>query len=192
MIRSILLVLIAFFVSHAAAAAPPTVLTFDDINTPAGNTPMPPGYGGLSWPINMGVSRGSLPVYAPQSPPKFVLFDLNNDSGRVESLVTFISGPKIFDGAYFSGYYDVQLKLYSGVTLVSTSSILSLGDIGSGPTFLESGYAGPVDSVGIVGERGYFVMDNFTFEQVPEPSALTLLVVGAISLLGYRKTTSHG
>ena len=132
-------------------------------------------------------------AYIPQSPPNRVLFNRNLEAGVAETLVTFIGGPKIFDGAYFSGFDDVQFNLYIGATLVGTSSVLSLGGIGPsthGPTFLASGYAGPVDTVGIVGDRSYFVMDNFTFEQVPEPSTLLLLGIGAISLLGYRKAKS--
>jgi hypothetical protein len=188
--QSIFVVLIALLYtpSNAIAVGPPTVLTFDDVATPGGNVVlMPPGYGGLNWASNMGVWGYVQPPFNAQSPPNRVLFNFNGELGTVESLVTFIGGPKIFDGAYFSGASNVQFNLYSGTSLVATSSILSLGSGGSGPTFLASGYASPVDKVGIVGSRGLFSMDNFTFEQVPEPSTLLLLGIGAISLLGYRK-----
>jgi hypothetical protein len=152
---------------------------------------MPAGYGGVSWPTNMGFYGISEPPWNPQSSPNRVLFNLNpGDTGVFESIVTFIGGPKIFDGAYFSGRNDVQFKLYGGTILVAESSILSLGSVtssGSGPTFLASGYAGPVDSVGIIGLRGQLVMDDFTFHEVPEPSTLFLLGIGAIRLLGRRR-----
>ena len=61
------------------------------------------------------------------------------------------------------------------------------GGGGIGPTFLPSGYLGPVDQVGIRGSHGFFVMDNFTYHEVPEPSTLLLLAISAISFLGRRK-----
>jgi hypothetical protein len=190
--QSILLVLTALFYlpSYAIAVGPPTVLIFDDV-TIIGNGvfPMPPGYGGLSWPNNMGLWSFAQSPYNPQSPPNRVLFNYNNESGVSESLVTFVGGPKIFEGAYFAGFNNAQFKLYSGATLVSTSGTLF---VTSTPTFLASGYAGPVDKVGIIVNRGTTAMDNFTFQQVPEPSTLFLLVIGAINLLGYRKSKSHG
>jgi hypothetical protein len=192
--QSILLVLtvLLYLPSYASAVGPPTVLNFDDINTTSGVVSMPSGYGGLSWPDSTGgwgfLGNG---LYSPLSPPNRVLFSRNHESGIAESVVTFIGGPKVFDGAFFSGFHDVQFNLYSGATLVATSSVLSFGEVNGGPTFLGSGYAGPVDKVGIIGDRSYFVMDNFTFEQVPEPSILLLLGISAISLLGYRKAKSH-
>jgi hypothetical protein len=188
--QSILLVLTAllYFPSYVIAVGPPIVLTFDDIVVPQFTVvPMPPGYGGVNWPNNMGIWSDVQPPYNPQTPPNRVLFNFNDEAGFAESLVTFIGGTKIFDGAYFSGSNNVQFNLYNGASLVGISSVLNLGPNGSGPTFLASGYAGPVDKVGIVGNRSLFAMDNFTFEQVPEPSILFLLGIGAISLLGYRK-----
>jgi hypothetical protein len=189
--QSIFLVLIAllYFPSYAIAVGPSTVLTFDDVNSGSSVVPMPSGYGGVSWPNNIGIWGYVQPPFNAQSPPNRVLFNFNGELGTVESLVAFIGGSKIFDGAYFSGASNVQFNLYNGTSLVATSSILSLGSGGSGPTFLASGYASPVDKVGIVGTRALFSMDNFTFEQVPEPSTL-LLGLGAFSLLGYRKAKS--
>jgi hypothetical protein len=42
------------------------------------------------------------------------------------------------------------------------------------PTFLASGYSGLVNSIGIVGNKGFFAMDDFTYHLVPEPSTLAL------------------
>jgi PEP-CTERM motif len=141
----------------------------------------------VNWADNMGLYSEPQPPFVPQSPPNRVLFNLG-PFGVGESVVTFIGGPQVFDGAYFAGFNDVQFNLYSGATLVATSSILILGDFGSGgsgPTFLASGYASPVDKVGIVGNRGFLTMDNFTYESVPEPSTFGLIAIGA-SVLGLR------
>ena len=173
--------LAALFPSALFAAQ--TVLNFDDVSAPGpGVVSIPAGYGGVNWAVNMGIWGFDQSPYLPQSPPNRVLFNRNFESGVAESLVSFINGPKIFDGAYFSGQDNVQLNLYSGQTLVATSGVLSLGT-GSGPFFLQSGYAGPVDMVGIVGTRGAFAMDNFTFETVPEPSTFVLAALGAVAVL---------
>jgi hypothetical protein len=188
-VRSSLAIFLSLALStQAIAVGPPTVLTFDDLDLGTFlNVSIPPEYGGVSWPDNMGLYSPPEPPYFPQSPPNRVLFNRYDELGVSESIVTFVGGPKIFDGAYFSGFSDVRFTLYSGGVLVSESSTLVLGSSGSGPTFLASGYPSPVDQVGIIGDRSYFAMDNFTFENVPEPSTLLLLAIGAISLLGYRK-----
>ena len=105
-----------------AAAFAQTVLTFDDVNTGFGVVPIPAGYGGVSWAANMGLWGFPQPPYDPQSPPNRVLFNLNGEGDVIESLVTFIGGPKVFDGAYFSGFGNIQFKLYNGATLVATST----------------------------------------------------------------------
>jgi hypothetical protein len=185
-------VLLALGLAILSASAQTTVLNFDNLNPGVSVIPMPAGYGGLNWAANIGIWGASQPPFNPQSAPNRALFNLSSESGVAESLVTFIAGPKVFDGAYFSGYFNVQFNLYSGATLVATSSLLNLGASGSGPTFLASGYAGPVTTVGIVGDRGLFSMDNFTFEAVPEPSTLSLSVIGIVALgLGCRQRVHH-
>src|SRR5689334_5868857 len=113
---------ISYLPSYAVGAAPSTVLTFDDIATPGLVIyPIPSGYGGVSWPDNVGV--WSYPqgfdgnLYLPESPPNRVLFNRNHETGVAETIVSFINGPTIFDGAYFSGFNSFQFKLYNGSAL---------------------------------------------------------------------------
>jgi hypothetical protein len=143
-------------------SASPTVLDFDDIEF--GQTQIPMGYRGINWASNMGVYSSYVPPWdPPQSPPNRILFNLNNEWDIAESIISFIEAPKIFVGAYFTGYLDVRFNLYSGDTLVSTSGI---GLSNYEPRFLASDYTGPVDRVGIVGFRGELTMDDFTFDQI--------------------------
>src|SRR3954452_23990010 len=100
----ILLSSLCFLASAQSAFAedvPPTVLTFDDIDTGDAVISMPSGYGGVSWPDNVGV--WSFPrefptgtPYPSESPPNRVLFNRNKESGVAESVVAFIGGPVIF------------------------------------------------------------------------------------------------
>jgi hypothetical protein len=73
--RSLFLVLTAllYLPSHAIAVGPPTVLTFDDLVLGNDNYPIPLGYGGVSWPDNMGMYSPPEPPYFAQSPPNRVL-----------------------------------------------------------------------------------------------------------------------
>ena len=161
-------VLVVLALTAVAAGAQTVILNFDDIPT----VRMPSGYGGLNWDNNFGIWGWPQDPYNPHSPPNRVLFNCVSE-GIGESKATFIGSPQIFDGAWFtSDGSTVFLNLYNEGALVATSSVL----VGSAtPTFLSSGYSGLVDSVGIVGDRGYFAMDDFTYHIVPEPSALALL-----------------
>jgi hypothetical protein len=186
---------ILIFGSDTNGATVPTVLNFDDYNIGLPEVAIPAGYGGLNWPSNVGVYGVAEPPWNPQSPPNRVLFNLNTETGLAETQVSFIAGPKIFIGAYFAGRHYVYFNLYNGPTLVHTSSVLILGSPvipDRPPFFLASGYAGPVDTVGIVGVRGQHTMDDFTFAPVvPEPSTILLSGLAAVALPGInRRRTS--
>src|SRR5262245_30434833 len=102
--NSIAPVLLALSLTTATVNATQTVLMFDDVPTVLGIFPIPAGYGGVNWAGNMGLFAEPQPPFEPESGPNRVLFNLG-PFGVGESLVTFIGGPQIFDGAYFSGFY---------------------------------------------------------------------------------------
>ena len=90
--------------------------------------------------------------------------------------MTFVTPGQVFDGAYFSGqsFATVQFELIYNNAVVADSAIL---DTSSTPTFLSSGYTGPVDQVIVLSaDPDYYVMDNVTYgvSSVPEPSAIVM------------------
>jgi hypothetical protein len=188
------LILLLLALTAVVASAGTVVLNFDDIDPSGVVVQMPVGYGGLTWDSNIGVYGWDQPPYNPQSPPNRVLFDLDEEN-VTESHASFIGGPQVFDGAYFAGDGTAEFNLYRGGTLVWTSSVLSLSGT---PTFLSSGYAGLVDTVGIVAPNdGAFVMDDFTFQTsptgAPEPSTFALVVAGILAACmgGRRKSLNR-
>jgi hypothetical protein len=170
---------LVFFILTVTAincSAATVVLNFDDIPVGWGLNPhpMPEGYGGLSWSTNVGAYRESVPPYNIE-----LIFDLQSLRSAAGGFASFLGGPEVFDGAYFTGSQTtVQFNLYSGGELVATSSVLS---VTSTPTFLPSNYSGPIDTVGVVGYVWDFEMDNFTYETIPEPSGAVLLAAWALA-----------
>ena len=174
--------LLAFMCFALIGGASATTLTFDDLTGYGG---LPANYGGFTWASNMGYYDSDQPPYNPQSPPERVLFNYGSCCAYAESDVTW-NGPGTitFLGAYFAGYASagpVYFNLYNGAALVWTSGSLSPSDT---PTYLDAGYLGPVTKIGIVGQDGYYVMDNFTFSSVPEPGTLLMLGTGIVGLAG--------
>lgn len=87
-----------------------------------------------------------------------------------------------FQGAWFGGFSQIQFRLYNDGKLVHTSAMS--GELGSQSAFVASGYAGLIDEVVIVGEQGYFVMDDFTYSTpaVPEPESYAMMLLGLATL----------
>lgn len=177
----------AVALSIGQVTAQAATLDFENLNpAPAAFDLMPAQYAGFTfngWYFGPDTlytpASGSIDLFTdyadPANPADYVITNSNNQIERAAGFV--------FDGASFSGYSGVTFELWRNGALVHTSA--SLPDAPSttpyGPTFLSSGYTGPVDKVVVSGVQGYYAMDDFSFSavsSVPEPASNALILLG--------------
>ena len=174
----------AALVLFVAGSASAIVVNFDDLE---GQDRVPDGYMGIDWPEWWHYDADQ-PPYNPSSPPVRVY---NYTDPRF-----FFLEDSYFMGAFFNGYgsangyKDITLYGYYDGELVGVSDTLPLFGDGEGG-FLKSGFEGvPVDEVFVDGYPGYFIMDDVTYEIVPEPATVTAfagLVLGLGGILWRRR-----
>ena len=168
-------------------------LTFEDLNpSPASFDVLSGTYSGFSF---SGWLYGVDTLYKPASGVIDLFTDYADPADPTAYVITnnnSITGASsfYFDGASFSGYSGVTFELYADGSLVHTSSSLddAVGPDAYLPTFLQSGYAGIVDTVKVRGVQGYFAMDDFVYRPagvitaVPEPETFVLVFVGLLAV----------
>ncbi len=173
---------VAFVLLISVVQASAVVVNFDDL---VGQSTVPEGYGGINWGGVWEYYGFEQPPYTPHSNPNRIYIP---PPGPGEYQFTFVSPNQIFTGAWFSGEVttSVHFNLYNDGNLVNSSNVLFTSDT---PTFLSSGYAGPVDTVGVFSNANdFYVMDDVTYATVatvPEPSTMLVLASGLIGLVGY-------
>jgi sulfatase modifying factor 1 len=174
--------------SLVASAANPIVVNFDDLPN-AGHVPN--GYGGLNW-------QGFVNHYTYNPTADGLYYGAVSGQGDIfsntgyEDTFSISGGPFNFIGAYLTAAQNDGLQidvrgLKDNVEVYSRTVTASFYS----PTWFEFDFNN-VDSVffdsygGIpvkIYDGTYFVMDDFTYSPVPEPTALALLTLGAVGLL---------
>jgi hypothetical protein len=191
----------ALFVFSTISGGSQTVITFDDIPTPHIYASIPNGYQGLSWSTDFSCLNAV--SFTSGFGPNGYIYGLvggsnvaYNGSGspvEIDALTNFD-----FLSAYFTGAWNSNLNIevqgYSGTNLLDDQTVIASA---TNPTLFTFNYL-DIDrltfnsfggqNAGFINSGGEnFVMDDFTFEFIPEPSSLLLTILGAVTLWAFVK-----
>ena len=194
-----ILTVLAFSVSSVRSQ---TTVTFDGLQETGTGAFIPNGYQGLVWSNFVAMNAF---LYAGQSPfytngyyygivsASNVAFNANGGIGEIDSSTNFN-----FLSAYLTGAWNSNLSIevqgFRGASLVYDDTIVAGA---TNPTLFAFNYmdVSRLDFISSGGEPAFFavsggnqfVMDDFTFELIPEPSSLLLAALGGVSLFAFLK-----
>ena len=201
--RSVLLsfLSLAILMSLATSAPSQTLVTFDDFDLShahAYSTNIPNGYQGLNW-TNFGIVNGILQSSAlggylsgynyGMVTPSNVAYNAFGNPAEIDSPGTNFS----FLSAYLTGAWNSNLNIevegFNGAAEIYDTNVVASA---TNPTLFTfnylninrlyfNSYGGELAGFG-GGAGENFVMDNMTFEFIPEPSSLLLTTLGAVTL----------
>ncbi|MGD0061106.1 MAG: PEP-CTERM sorting domain-containing protein [Verrucomicrobiia bacterium] len=183
------------------SASSQTVVTFDDLSGPRLIFGIPQGYQGLNWTnfdcINAVLDasiNGLAGDYYGMMTPSNVAFNADGLPSEIDSAGTNFS----FLSAYVTGVWNSNLNIevqgYRDTNLIYDETVVASA---TNPTLFTFNYL-DIDRLyfnsfggqpaGFGGGAGNnFVMDNMTFEFIPEPSSLLLTSLGLLSLWAVAK-----
>jgi hypothetical protein len=187
-----LLAMLGLTVTSTYSAA---VISFDDLFPPLAGLHITNAYQGLIWTnfsvVNAidrdavnGLSGYSLGMVSPSN----VAYNAFGSPAEIDATGTNFN----FLSVYFTGAWrsnlNIEVQGFRGATLIYDQTVVASA---TNPTLLAFNYQN-VDRLyfngfggqhaGFGGDGEHFVMDNFTFEFVPEPSSVLLAAVGALLL----------
>jgi hypothetical protein len=191
------------FIAHSE-----TTVTFDNLSETGSGayfSSIYQGYAGLTW-SNIACNNAVLftNVQFNGAPPDGRTGDYY---GMVSpsNVVEMLSGCEIdsattnfdFYGAYLTGFWNsnlnIQVEGFQGGTLLYNTTVVASA---TSPTFFAFNFQ-DIDRLYFTSSGGQpafgpsdsslFVMDNFTFEFIPEPSSLLLTVLGTVTLWAFVK-----
>jgi len=196
------LVVLSLLVFSAFSARSQTVVTFDDLSQTSTGlvyATIPNGYQGLTWSnmwvvnaVLLAATSGSNGYYYGMVSASNVAFNAGGNPAEIDSPGTNFD----FLGAYFTGAWNNNLSIevqgYSDTNLIYDETLVASA---TNPTLLTldyldidrlyfNSYGGQAVGFGQGGGE-QFVMDNFEFEYVPEPSSLLLAALGGVSLVAF-------
>ncbi len=182
------------------------LVTFDDFDLShahAYSTNIPNGYQGLNW-TNFGIVNGILQSSAlggylsgynyGMVTPSNVAYNAFGNPAEIDSPGTNFS----FLSAYLTGAWNSNLNIevegFNGAAEIYDTNVVASA---TNPTLFTfnylninrlyfNSYGGELAGFG-GGAGENFVMDNFDFEFIPEPSSLLLTALGGVSLVAFLK-----
>jgi hypothetical protein len=184
-----------------------TVITFDDMHETGSGSYIPNGYQGLVWsnfaclnaflvganfpPFQSNLSNG---YYNGMVSASNVAYNAFGGDAEIDSVTNFN-----FLGAYLTGAWssnlNIEVRGFNGTNLVydetkvasATNPTLFAFDYLNIDRLYFNAYGG--EDAGFPPSDGqggtWFVMDNFMFEFIPEPSSFLLAALGGVSLIAF-------
>ncbi|MGD1019245.1 MAG: PEP-CTERM sorting domain-containing protein [Verrucomicrobiia bacterium] len=193
------LAVLSLSVFYAPSAHSQTVITFDDISGPGTISSITNGYQKLSWAnfyclnavLDESINGLSGGYYGMVSPPN-VAFNGDGYPAEIDSPGTSFN----FFSTYLTGAWNsnlnIQVEGFRGGSLVYNLTVIAAATNATLFTFnytdidrLYFDSFGGQDAGFGSGAGEEFVMDNFTFEFIPEPSTFLLAALGGVSLIAF-------
>ena len=204
---TILLATLAVLTLSGKASRSQTVVTFDDINvalTPGYATNIPTGYQGLIWSnfwvVNSILHAESVNTngyYYGMVSPSNVAFNAGGTPAEIDSPGTNFNFLSVYLTGAWNSNLNIQVEGFDGANEIYNTIVVASA---TNPTLFTfnyldidrlyfNSYGGQVAFGGL--SETHFVMDNMTFEFIPEPSSLLLTALGLVTLWGFlgRKRT---
>jgi hypothetical protein len=197
------LVVFTLFAFSVVSTRSQTVVTFDDLNETASGSFLTAPYQGLVW-SNFGCLNAILDTaefgpdgtYYGMVSASNVAVNGGGQAAEIGSPVTNFNFLSVYlTGEHYSNL-NIEVQGFSGTTMLYDTTVVASG---TSPTLFTFDYQNVnrlyFNSFGgqpiLFGGYESFVMDNFTFEFVPEPSSLLLAALGGLSLIAFlrRKRT---